>query len=202
MRTQNNPKPGDVISVEPIRDLEAIKKIKEKLSDNPRDYALFVVGVNTGLRAGDILKLTVGKVREILADGANGGLVRETKTSKTKRILFNNAARDALRKLLATKDYDSAEYIFQSQRSSKAKQHRMTESYLCRLVKKWCKMVNLRGHHGSHTLRKSWAYHQRVTFNVDIPTIMKTLGHSTQRQTLEYLCIQDEEIRTVYNNQL
>lgn len=196
MRPQNHPKPGDVITVQPIKTTRDIASLKRMLANNPRDYALFVVGINTALRASDLLKLTAGQVRQILADEDDGGFVRETKTGKRRRIIFNDAAKDALRRLLATETYGAADPIFQGQRGP------MTASYLCRLVKSWCASINLTGNYGSHSLRKTWGYHQRVTFGVDIPTLMDALGHSTQRQTLTYLCIQPEELRSVYNNQL
>ncbi len=48
----------------------------------------------------------------------------------------------------------------------------------------------------------TWGYHQRVTFGVGLPELMVIYNHSTQRQTLDYLCVQPEEIRSVYANQL
>jgi hypothetical protein len=51
-------------------------------------------------------------------------------------------------------------------------------------------------------LRKTWGYHQRVTYKVDIPTLMVCFNHATQKQTLDYLCIQPEEITNVFNNEL
>lgn len=192
----NHPKRGSTIVMEPIKDLRAIAKIKAKLAERPRDLALFVVGINTALRASDLLALTVGQVRAILADGEDGGVVRETKTGKRRRILFNGAARQVLVRLLDTRDGEADERLFLGQRGP------MSESYLCRLVKSWCADVGLRGQFGSHSLRKTWGYHQRATFGVDIPTLMNALGHSTQRQTLTYLCIQPDEIRSVYANEL
>lgn len=195
MRAHNNPKPGDIITVEPIKSVKDIATIKRLLADSPRDYALFVVGINTALRASDLLRLTAGQIRTILKD-EDGGFVRENKTAKRRRIIFNGAAKDALRRLLATKTFDDAEPIFQGQRGQ------ITASYLCRMVASWCKSINISGHYGSHSLRKTWGYHQRVTYKVDIPTLMDALGHSTQRQTLTYLCIQPEEIKSVFANEL
>lgn len=201
----NNPKPGSVITVEPIKDLDAIARIKTRLADCPRELALFVTGINTALRASDLLALTAGQIRSILADEegglvleglTDGALVREVKTKKARRITFNTPAKAVLARLLATRDYHDAEPVFQGQRG------RMSASYLCRLVKGWCADVRLRGHYGSHSLRKTWGYHQRVTFGVDIPTLMHTLGHASQRQTLTYLCIQPDEIRSAYANEL
>jgi integrase len=192
----NNPKAGSIISVVPIKSVKDISTIKRLLADRPRDLALFVVGINTALRASDLLALTAGQVRAILADGEDGGLVRETKTGKRRRIVFNGAARTALQRLLATREYGVADPIFQGQRGA------MSASYLCRMVAGWCAAINLRGHYGSHSLRKTWGYHQRVTFGVDIPTLMDALGHSTQRQTLSYLCIQPAEIKGAFANEL
>jgi hypothetical protein len=60
----------------------------------------------------------------------------------------------------------------------------------------------LKGNYGSHTLRKTFGYHQRVTFGVDLPRLMVVFNHSTQKQTLDYLCIQPKEIKDVYENEL
>jgi integrase len=88
------------------------------------------------------------------------------------------------------------DYLFQSQR-----RHVLTVS-VHKLVKSWCGEINLNGNYGSHTLRKTWGYHQRVTFGVDLPRLVVCFNHSTQRQTLDYLCIQPEEIKDVYENEL
>jgi len=71
-----------------------------------------------------------------------------------------------------------------------------------KMVKNWCRQINLKGNFAAHTLRKTWGYHQRVTFNTDIPTLMECFNHSTQKQTLTYLCVQPDEIRGVYENEL
>lgn len=44
-------------TVDPIRDLEAVNRIRLMLEDRPRDQALFVFGVHAGLRACDLLRL-------------------------------------------------------------------------------------------------------------------------------------------------
>lgn len=50
--------------VQPIRDPEQIQQIKEYLKENSkRNYILFVMGINTGLRISDILKLRIGDLK-------------------------------------------------------------------------------------------------------------------------------------------
>lgn len=191
----NHPRRGAVITVEPIKDRKAIATIKRLLADRPRDLALFVTGINTALRGADLVSLSAGEVRAIL-DDPDGGAKREQKTGKMRRLTANKAVREVLTRLLATHVYADEEPLFQGQRGP------ITKQYLWQLVKGWCVAINLPGHYGAHTLRKTFGYHQRVTYGVDIPTLMTIFGHATQRQTLKYLCIQPEEIRSVYDNEV
>ena len=49
--------------VEPIRDRKKINAMKKYLKGNrTRDWCLFVLGINSGLRISDLLRLTVGDV--------------------------------------------------------------------------------------------------------------------------------------------
>ena len=109
----------------------------------------------------------------------------------------NKTVYESIRMFLLSDNYGLDDFLFKSQRGSV-----LTVPSLSRLVKSWCKMINLKGNYASHTLRKTWGYHQRVSFNVGIPELMVCFNHSTQRQTLDYLCIQPEEIKSVYLNEL
>ena len=53
----NHPKLGDTTKVEPIRTVNAINKIKKNLAPSPRNFALFVVGINTAYRASELLSI-------------------------------------------------------------------------------------------------------------------------------------------------
>ena len=52
------------MKVEAITEQKDIKRIKKLLQDNSRDRLLFILGINTGLRAQDILALKIGDVLE------------------------------------------------------------------------------------------------------------------------------------------
>jgi hypothetical protein len=56
----NRPAKGSQIKVHPIIKLKDIKAIKRSLVDKPRDFCLFVLGINTNLRASDLTQITVG----------------------------------------------------------------------------------------------------------------------------------------------
>jgi integrase len=193
-RNQNRPRKGSQIKVDPIKRRKDIDSIKKLLADNPRNSALFTIGINTNLRASDLLRIRVGQVRD-LKPGDEIEL-KEKKTGKSRRITLNKASVQAIQRLLASRPYADENLLFTGQRGP------LTVPSVHRLVKGWCRAINLRGNYGSHSLRKTWGYHQRVTFGVDIPRLMVCFNHSTQRQTLDYLCIQPEEIKDVYQNEL
>lgn len=124
--------------------------------------------------------------------------LREQKTGKLRRISLNKACVDSITRLLASRQYRDEDPLFIGQR----RRGPLTVPSVHRLVKSWCGAINLKGNYGSHTLRKTWGYHQRLTFGVGLPELMVCFNHSTQRQTLQYLCIQPEEVRNVYANEL
>ena len=190
----NHPKKGESIIVEPIRDLGKIEEIKKLLLKNPMYYCLFVIGINTNLRASDLVKLTAGQVKGVKP--MQDITLKEKKTGKHRRITLNGTCVMAINNLLAQRKYEDTDPLFQGQRGP------IRPNSINRLVKRWCKAVGLRGNYGAHTLRKTFGYHQFNTFKVKLPLLMVSFNHSSQRQTCDYLGIQPEELRSIYANEL
>jgi integrase len=193
MPALNHPQKGDSIKVDPIKSEKDVKLIKKHLSDKPRDLCIFTLGINTNLRASDILKIKVGEVKDVKV--GDQFKIREKKTGKDRNITMNKTVYDAVQTLLATiPDADDSDFLFRSRKGGQA----LCVPYLNGLVKGWCRAINLRGNYGSHTLRKTFGYIHRTVFNTDIPTLMSMFNHSTQKQTLVYLGIQPQEIKDAY----
>lgn len=190
----NHPEKGKRTKVQPIMELRDIETIKKLLADKPLDYALFVVGINTAFRASDLLSIRVWQVKNLKVNDSIDPI--EKKTKKERRVTINKTALEAIQELLNSKAYDDTDFLFKGQRGP------ITVPGLHAKVKSWCKMINLKGNYGSHTLRKTWGFIQRVIFKVPLPILMECFGHATQRQTMAYLCIQPEEIKNVYKNEL
>ena len=193
MQSSNRPQKGSSIKVEPIRHKKDIQLIKKLLAGNLRDLAIFTLGINTNLRASDLLRITVGQIRH-LRPGEHFS-VREKKTGKLRDITINETVYTALQGLLSSLSNPGDEdFLFQSRKGRQA----LCVSYLNSLVKSWCREINLNGNYGSHTLRKTFGYIHRTVFNTDIPTLMEMFNHSSQKQTLAYLGIQPSEIKDAY----
>lgn len=192
---QNHPRPGSSIRVEPIRNRHAITQIKKNLHrHNLRDYCLFTLGINTAYRACELLSLSVGQVAHLQI----GDLlqIKQSKNGKYRMTTLNGVAIKAIHEWLgchpAADDPDAS--LFLSQRTNRE----IGVAAMNRLVKDWCAEAALEGNYGSHTLRKTWGYHQRKSNSAPIPLLMTAYGHSTQAQTLEYLGIQDTEVSDLY----
>lgn len=196
-KNTNHPPKGSSIKVQPIRSREAIGDIKRLLKDKPRDLCLFTFGINTAYRAGELLSLKVGQVEHLTAGDRLE--IKQTKNAKYRAITINQTVAASLNVWLAAHPRPNAHApLFISQKGKQT----LTVSAVNRMIKSWCAEVGLKGNYGSHTMRKTWGYHQRIQNDQPIPLLMAAFGHATQAQTLEYLCIQDDEISDLYDLEL
>lgn len=179
------------MKVEPIKELKDIESIREQLKDKPRDLCFFNLGINTNLRASDMLQITAGMVRDIKAGDEIE--LREKKTKKIRRITLNQKVVSSIKELLDIKEYENDDPLFIGQRG------KHTVSWLRKLVKEWCK--DLKGNYGCHSLRKTFGYQKRMK-GYGLSTLMMTFNHSNPQQTLDYLCIQAEEIKELYMDEI
>lgn len=171
--------------VQPIRDKRDINRMKKALG-NPRDLLLFTFGINSALRISDILKLKVGDVRN------TDVLTREQKTGKIKRFRMNKAIVDAVKSLVPADATDS-DWLFPSRKGDKP----ITRVQAWRILKDAAERAGVKTEIGTHTLRKTFAYHAYKS-GVDLTLLMSVLNHSSQRDTLRYIGIEQDRVDDVY----
>ena len=94
----NHPKKGSRIAVDPIRKIKDIKAISKLTSGNPRDHLLFVMGINNGLRACDLVKVKVGDFRYLRVGDTL--TIKESKTGKDNILVVNKTVYKALQAYL------------------------------------------------------------------------------------------------------
>ena len=104
------------MKVQPIHRLKDVRAIKKLIADSPRDAAIFAIGINTNLRASDILGLTIGQVRRV-KPGHEIEII-EKKTRKRRRVTFNDEVAAAIQRFLAYLGdrYNENDNLFQGQR--------------------------------------------------------------------------------------
>ncbi|HDR4948091.1 site-specific integrase [Bacillus tropicus] len=166
--------------VQPIRDPEQIQQIKEYLKEkNERNYILFVMGINTGLRISDILKLKVGDVQ-----GSHISM-REMKTGKQKRIQITSALKRELKWFSEGREVE--EYLLKSR---KGKNHPIGRSMAYKILKSTAAEFGL-DEIGTHTLRKTYGYHMYMQTK-NIALLMEIFNHSSEKVTLRYIGVNQD----------
>jgi integrase len=182
--------------VQPIREekqIEAMKKILK--AGNLRDYCMFVLGINCGLRIGDLLSLTVSDVLDEKGKVKGRIVVREQKTSKAKNFPIGDTSKKALNEYLKTrKDLAPDQALFPSRKGGGRAISRV-QAY--RILNKAARAVGIQDEIGTHTLRKTfgyWAYRQCK----DITLIQKLLNHSAPSVTLSYIGVTQDDKDNIY----
>ena len=169
--------------VQPIRDKEKIEEIKHILfRKSYRNYFLFILGINSGLRISDMLPLKVSDVKD-----KEHIILTEKKTGKFKRFLVNPVLKTEINKYVHGMMLDN--YLFPSKTNKKNKPITRIMAYL--ILNSAAKEAGLE-EIGTHTLRKSFGYHFYQKYK-DVAMLQKIFNHSSPAITLRYIGI-DQDI--------
>lgn len=174
--------------VEPIRSKKQIDALKKYLrGQSLRDYLLFVLGINSGLRISDLLKLNVEDVldKERIS-------IREQKTGKAKDFPLSDACKKAINEYLKANNLKTG-CLFASRKGDQP----ISRVQAYRIINEAAHRVGIKEAVGTHTLRKTFGYHAYQS-GVDITRIQKLLNHSAPSITLAYIGITKEELDNVY----
>ena len=194
-RNENHPKRGSRITVDPIRNIKDIKKIKRKLKKQPRDLLLFTLGINNGLRISDLLNLKIGDVRNL--EPGETLQITENKTGKQNVLMINKETKKVLDVFLGQAGPGDEEYLFKSR---KGENNPITKSYVNQKMKEWTS--GMKGNYGTHTMRKTFGFIQRKEFGVGFEILCKRFGHSNPSVTMRYLGIEDKEVNGILLNEI
>ena len=186
--------------VEPIRDRKKIAQIKNLLRGQKRfrDLLLFVVGINSALRISDLLQLRTGHFLDDQGRIKRRFWIKEQKRGKRQEVVINDSIRTTLEEYLVAypqiaKNPENCTFF-----SSKCVDysHSIKRGQAWKLVTSICQDVGLSGEFGTHSLRKTWGYHARMS-GVDLALVMHKLNHESIAYTRRYLGITDDELQAV-----
>jgi len=176
--------------VKPIKERGTIEQIKKEMAaeGKTRERVLFILGINSGLRISDLLNLR-------WKDVSKGSVkIKEQKTGKVKRFPLNSACVEALQSIQKGAAND---YIFESHSNRNGSESKpWTRQYVWQVINHYGALAGL-DEIGTHTLRKTFAYHVfAATKNLTL--VQKLLNHSSPAITLRYIGIEQEELDACY----
>ena len=184
--------------VEPIRDKNTVNAMADYIRNNYGDkyFIMFEIGIHTGLRISDILKLRV-----IQVSGKDEITITETKTQHTKKtnksklVVFNARLKSELAEYI--KDLPSYYHLIYNQRNPTKG---ISRAYAYRVIHESGLAFGLE-HCGTHTMRKTFGFHY-YSQHKDIAFLMKLFNHSDQTKTLRYIGIENDDFRRALSKSL
>lgn len=185
--------------VEPIRNKKQIETLKKILkSSNLRDYCLFTLGINSGLRISDLLQLKIRDVMDVDGNIRDRITLREIKTNKTKNFPMSSVASKCIQEYLLSRSFHHEEPLFLSNKQVDGLSSiKRQQAY--RIINDAARQIGISEKIGTHTLRKTFGYHAYKA-SVPIEIIQKLFNHSTPGTTLRYIGITQDDLDSVYLN--
>ena len=170
-------------TVQPIRDAQIISQVKQRLKDRgAKYYIMFVIGLNTGLRIGDILNLTAADLKD-----KSHVTISEKKTGKYKRFLINGQLKKEIDAYIDGAQLAGGDYIVASRKGDNRPISRV-QAY--RILNDVAGELNL-AEIGTHTMRKTFGYWHYRQFK-DVALLQDIFNHSAPSVTLRYIGINDD----------
>lgn len=166
---------------QPIKRMDDINKIKAYLrSSNKRNYLLFIMGINTGIKSNQMLNL---KLNDVLN---NNGFIKKSIFIVEKEYPINTVINKAIKEYLTEQNLNLNSYLFRSQKSNLP----INRSQLYKILNKVVKECNINIHIGNETLRKTFGYHYYYKTK-NVKYLKKIFNKHSIKTLFNYLEIDD-----------
>ena len=180
----------------PIKSREKVLDIQDYLRyKNERDYILFLLGVTTGYRAGDLVKLKVRDIKEALRRGEftiyegkkmNSKNIREKNRKPRSVELLPKVAKILKEYIHDKRDY---EYMFQSRKGNNKPIGVQAVSNILKDAGEYFGLYDI----SAHSMRKTYAYKIYIDSGCDIVAVKELLGHRSIEETKAYIGLDREK---------
>lgn len=180
----------------PITSTSKVLDIQDYLKyKSYRNYVLFLLGVTTGYRAGDLVKLKVRDIKEALR--RKEFTIYEGKKMNSKNIREKNRRPRTvelipeLAKILKEyiKDKKDYEYIFPSRKGTNKPIGVQAVSNILKEAGNYFGLYDIT----AHSMRKTYAYKIYIESDKDIVAVKELLGHRSIEETKLYIGLDREK---------
>lgn len=186
------------------KDLDRVKEFF-KLKNKIVMYHMLSIGTNVALRISDLTALRF----EELENYKNNKLVAnitEKKTKKKRKVVFNSICKKSLaelKKYYKSLGYDTNEgYIFKSMNRGYVKElydKPISKTGVNNYLNLAREYLDIQYPIGSHSMRKTWGNRAYEKYE-KIGLVSMALGHSSERVTMKYLGIEEEDILGLFED--
>lgn len=167
---------------DPIKSKKLIRNILMYLKKkNDRDYMMFLLGIHSGLRISDLLRLRVRDVKD-----RSHITITEKKTKKSRKILINKELKIELKEFCKGKQH--YEYLFTSREGGN---NPITRTRAYQILIETGEVFGI--HISCHVLRKTFGYNHYQQ-NKNVAYLMEIFNHATPRITLRYIGVMQDDL--------
>lgn len=177
---------------------QATTQIKQKQAY--RNLMFFMIGVNTALRAEDLLQLRVKDVYKGVIS------VKQNKNNKLKTQKFRNDVYEEIKKYIHLNDLKLNDYLFMGQKTKTTYKGittdvitPITKQNALVILKGLARGVGIMYPFGIHSLRKTYAYHLFVETG-NIASVCQALNHTDIKVTMRYIMWNNADAEDDINN--
>jgi integrase len=164
---------------------------------------LFLIGINVGLRASDLVTLKWDFFFDEDGNFKDSYMLQPKKTKKQKKfvtLFFNQAVKKAVADYIEEYPVDDLnEYLFKSRKGNNS----ITEKTLWNIMNDTAIEAGIKKNIGSHSLRKTfgfWAWHNADDKDKALVTLQMLFNHSSTQTTIRYIGVMNSEIEDMFNN--
>lgn len=173
----------------PITDINKINKMAGILhaqKHGERNYLLFIIGVNTGMKISDYSVMTVGQFREICKQGYIE--FNSTEENKGIRLDISDNLKEAITKYIDGRE--DSEYMFPSNKGGTP----IKRQTIWLILNNAAIEAGIEESLGAHSLRKTFGYwHYKQNHNAKM--LMEILQQNSEEATLKYIGISTENMK-------
>lgn len=176
--------------VYPITNRHQLDKMADYLyNKNLRDYIMFEIGINIGIRVTDFTQQKVQFYREACEKGFVEMIPKKTvKYNKKVVVPINKDLNKLIQEYI--KDKDDTDWMFPSRK----KGYSITREQVYRILNEAAAAVGITDNIGCHSMRKTFGY-WHYYYNHDIRLLMDIFNHSSEEVTLRYIGVSEEKKR-------
>lgn len=175
--------------VKPIPNQVLIRDFINLLCRQDAKFGLLAqIGIETGLRVSDLLKLKYGAFNEL----SKALLVKEQKTGKYREIKITGVMRNGVWGLQCARGKSDQDYIFSGRDGTKP----MHRSTVYRHLKRAGAQLGLEGI-GTHSLRKTYAVGLFKASGGDLELVRERLNHKSSDTTLKHYIMSGISLETI-----
>jgi len=180
-----------------------IEMLKEFLSNagKIKELALFSFGIDSMLRASDLLKIRVEDVLDFKGKAKSAIQVKQKKTGQSHQVRIGKSAQQAIEDLVRKERKFEDDFLFvadDSRYSSGRRKTAMSRVHYAEIIKGWCKLLQLDPRdYSTHSIRRTRAaivYKQ--TGNIE--AVRQLLGQKSVTSTSAYLNLGQNEANDIY----